>query len=191
MRVRDGMPTPEEWRKIKAEWMHDHGQRHMDDRGVKYEDQAERKLDHDAARGNAAAGPPHPWPSEYNPTGRDRHIQRVVGQIEELRDDYFHCNPERGAFPLGVEERPEDYHRNVMSSSTGWDTWDGLSNAEKEGVLRRYVDWEGFARHHVKEVIGKVICDEPKDRWMEGIRQPSAASLGDEKANGHDAGHSM
>jgi hypothetical protein len=71
MRGRDGMPTPEEWRKIKAEWMHDHGQRHMDDRGVKYEDQTERKLDHDAARGNTAAGPPHPWPSEF--VSQNRH----------------------------------------------------------------------------------------------------------------------
>jgi hypothetical protein len=35
----------------------------MEDRGVKYEDQAERKLDHAAERATGG-GPPHPWPSK-------------------------------------------------------------------------------------------------------------------------------
>jgi hypothetical protein len=45
------MPTPEEWQKLKAEWKHDYGLRRLEDRGVKYEDEVERKLDHAAARG--------------------------------------------------------------------------------------------------------------------------------------------
>ena len=49
----DGMPTPEEWRKLKAEWTHDYGLRHLEDRGVKYEDEGERPLDHAAARGKS------------------------------------------------------------------------------------------------------------------------------------------
>jgi hypothetical protein len=86
MNKRDHIPTSEEWRKLKAEWSHDYGLRRMEDRGVKYEDQAERKLDRDAAGGNGgerdvplargiapgqaaettlgpAGQPPHPWPS--------------------------------------------------------------------------------------------------------------------------------
>jgi hypothetical protein len=46
MSDRDDMPTPEEWRKLKAEWTHDYGLRRMEDRGVKYEDEVERKLGH-------------------------------------------------------------------------------------------------------------------------------------------------
>jgi hypothetical protein len=42
----DGMPTPEVWRKLQAEWAHDYGLRHMEDRSVRYEDEAERRLDH-------------------------------------------------------------------------------------------------------------------------------------------------
>jgi hypothetical protein len=60
---------PGEWEKLKAEWMHDHGLRRMEDRGVKYEDQAERKLDHDAERATGG-GPPHPWPSEIAKANR-------------------------------------------------------------------------------------------------------------------------
>ena len=48
---RNDMPTPEEGRKLTAEWTHDYGLRRMEDRGVKYEDEAERKLNHAAARG--------------------------------------------------------------------------------------------------------------------------------------------
>ena len=88
MSDRDDMPTPEEWRKLKAEWTHDYGLRRMEDRGVKYGDEAERELDHAAARGKGGeqdgapangiaqgqattvtlpgrtAQPPHPSPSE-------------------------------------------------------------------------------------------------------------------------------
>jgi len=72
---RDGLPTPEEWRRLQAEWRHDYGLRRMENRGVKYQDETERRLDHAAARGNAQADataipagratePRHPWPSE-------------------------------------------------------------------------------------------------------------------------------
>ncbi len=113
----------------------------------------------------------------YIPTGRNRHIQRVAGRIEELQGSIFNCNPERTPSPMKETDIFKcGYHRNVMSSSTGWDTWDGLSSAEKEGVLRRHVDWEGFARHHVKDVIERVICEIPKDRWMEGLQKPYPTS---------------
>ena len=60
MSDRDDMPTPEEWRKLKAEWTHDYGLRRMEDRGVKYGDEAERELDYAAARGKGGEqdGPP-------------------------------------------------------------------------------------------------------------------------------------
>lgn len=62
----------EEWRKLKAEWTHDYGLRRMEDRGVKYEDQEERKPVDAADRepapakavGKPAAGPKLPSPSE-------------------------------------------------------------------------------------------------------------------------------
>jgi len=62
----DGMPTPEEWRKLKAEWTHDYSLRRMEERGVKYEDEGERQLDHAAARGKAEGqdGKRLPSPSE-------------------------------------------------------------------------------------------------------------------------------
>jgi hypothetical protein len=83
MSGRSDLPTPEEWEKLKAEWMHDYELRRMENRGMKYEDEADRKLDHAAERGTGggqdvpppssaatvtppgrAALPPHPWPSE-------------------------------------------------------------------------------------------------------------------------------
>ncbi len=42
----DEIPTGEEWRKLQAELTHDYGLRRMEDRGVKYEDDVERILDH-------------------------------------------------------------------------------------------------------------------------------------------------
>ena len=63
---RDEMPTPEEWRKLKAEWTHDYGLRRLEDRGVKYEDDVERKLDPAATRSNSEGQqeqrPPLPRP---------------------------------------------------------------------------------------------------------------------------------
>ena len=60
---------PGEWEKLKAEWVHDSELRRLEDLGVKYEDQAERSLDHAA---KPAAGPPHPWPSEIAKANRNR-----------------------------------------------------------------------------------------------------------------------
>jgi hypothetical protein len=53
---RDGLPRPEEWRRLRAELTHDYGLRHLEDRGVKYEDVVERELDHAAARGHSERG---------------------------------------------------------------------------------------------------------------------------------------
>jgi hypothetical protein len=60
MSDRDNRLKPEEWQKLKAEWMYDYELRRMGNRGVKYEDEAERKLDHAAARGTGGGqdGPP-------------------------------------------------------------------------------------------------------------------------------------
>ena len=41
----DAIIPPEEWRKLRAEWIHDYGLRRLEDRGVKYEDEIERQLD--------------------------------------------------------------------------------------------------------------------------------------------------
>jgi hypothetical protein len=103
MSGRDDRPTREGWRKLKAEWMHDYGLRRMEDRGVKYEDEAGRELDHAAARGKGgeqdvplagraakpAAQPRHPWPSEVaernrNQPGQD--LGKTDGQ-EHSHDD--------------------------------------------------------------------------------------------------------
>jgi hypothetical protein len=50
--ARDGLPTPQELQAIHAEWRHDAGLRHLENRAVRYEDQADRAQDHtaDAAR---------------------------------------------------------------------------------------------------------------------------------------------
>lgn len=47
---------PEEWQRLKAEMTHDYGLRHMEDRGVKYEDEVERFFDH-IAGGNPSPAP--------------------------------------------------------------------------------------------------------------------------------------
>jgi hypothetical protein len=52
---RDGMPTPEEWRKLQAEWTHDYGLRRLEERGASYQDEAERTLDQ-AAGGDRGDG---------------------------------------------------------------------------------------------------------------------------------------
>lgn len=38
--------SPEDWQRLKAEMTHDYGLRHLEDRGVKYEDEVERFFDH-------------------------------------------------------------------------------------------------------------------------------------------------
>ena len=73
---------PGEWEKLKAEWMHDHGLRRMEDRGVKYEDEAERQLDHAAARGTGVQ-PPHPWPSEIAKANRQKQPGQEQSQSKE------------------------------------------------------------------------------------------------------------
>ena len=86
MRGRDDLPTPEEWRKLKAEWMHDQGLRRMEERGVKYEDQAERPLDVE----KSDAGPPHPWPSEIAEANRQKQPGREHGQEHSHGHDDGH-----------------------------------------------------------------------------------------------------
>lgn len=46
--ARDGLPTPRELQAINAEWTHDTGLRHLENRGVSYEDQADRAQDRTA-----------------------------------------------------------------------------------------------------------------------------------------------
>ena len=90
MSDREHMPTPEEWRKLKAEWTNDYGLRRMEDRGVKYEDQEERKPDAAAdqepapakAVAEPAAGPKLPSPSEI---AKDKQPYRP--EPEQSRDD--------------------------------------------------------------------------------------------------------
>ena len=88
MSNRNVTPTPEEWRKLNAEWTHDYGLRRMEERGVKYEDQAARPLDHAADRGHPAAGPPHPWPSEIAKANR----QKQPGQDQGKNHSSGHQN---------------------------------------------------------------------------------------------------
>ena len=77
MRGRDDLPTPEEWRKLKAEWTHDDGLRRMEERGVTYEDQAERPLD---LAEKPAAGPRQPWPSEIAKANRLKQPEQENGK---------------------------------------------------------------------------------------------------------------
>jgi hypothetical protein len=46
-----GMSSPEALQNLQAEWTHDYGLRRLEDRGLRYEDEAERTLDRNAARG--------------------------------------------------------------------------------------------------------------------------------------------
>jgi hypothetical protein len=67
MDERKDVPTPQEYRKPKAEPEQDHGSRRLKDRGVKYEDQSPRRLDYNA-QGNPKAGEqrqsPRPSPGD-------------------------------------------------------------------------------------------------------------------------------
>jgi hypothetical protein len=56
----DEIMTPDQWQKLNAEWTHDYGMRHMEDRGVKYEDEVERTLDQAAERSQEARPAPSP-----------------------------------------------------------------------------------------------------------------------------------
>ena len=47
---RDGMPTPQEWQKIQAEWTRDAGLRRLEERAVRYEDQPGRPATDNAHR---------------------------------------------------------------------------------------------------------------------------------------------
>ena len=94
----DGMPTPEEWRKLKAEWTHDYGLRRMEDRGVKYEDEGERPLDHAAARGKSE--------------GQDGKRLPLPGEVADSRDDVGRITDER------IHQALADRHEIAITWST-------------------------------------------------------------------------
>lgn len=66
-----GLPSPEAWQQLKAEWTHDYGLRRMEDRGVRYENQKNRALDR--AQDRAAA---QPKPATPDPASRARFQKR-------------------------------------------------------------------------------------------------------------------
>jgi hypothetical protein len=111
---------------------------------------------------------------DYQPTGRDRHIERVTGRIEELKSAQYWCTEASIPSPHTGDEERDGHWRGVTSDGSGWDHWDNLTVGEKEEVLRHRVDWEGFARSHIKDVIDKVIRDEPAERWMDSVRYPAS-----------------
>ena len=77
------MPTPEEWRQLRAEWTHDYGLRHLEDRGVRYEDEAERPLDH-ATGGGGGDGQEKPAGGvarrPFPKLALARHLHRASGR---------------------------------------------------------------------------------------------------------------
>jgi hypothetical protein len=48
--ARDGMPTPQEWQKLQAEWTHDADLRRLEEHAVRYEDQPGRPAADNAHR---------------------------------------------------------------------------------------------------------------------------------------------
>jgi hypothetical protein len=79
MSDRNDRLKPGEWDKLKAEWIHDYGLRRMEDRGVKYEDEAERKLDHVAGRGKGGEQRQQ-WPSEIAKANRQKQTGKDHGK---------------------------------------------------------------------------------------------------------------
>ena len=84
-KVGDGTLSSEAWRNLKAEWTHDEGLRRLEDRGVRYEDEAEQSLDRDPLR--QATGI-RVRPGEDNPLGfrddRSFDIHDATGKIGHL-----------------------------------------------------------------------------------------------------------
>jgi hypothetical protein len=111
---------------------------------------------------------------DYQPTGRNRHIERVTSRIEELKDAQYWCSEQGTPSPHTDDKDRDGYWRGVTSDGSGWDNRNNLTVVEKKEVLRHHVDWEGFARSHIKDVIDKVIRDEPAQRWMDSVRYPAS-----------------
>ncbi len=97
----DGMPTPEEWRKLKAEWTTDYGLRHLEDRGVKYEDEGERPLDHAAAGGKGE-----------RQGGEQGERLPLPGELAESRDDVGRITDEQ------IHRALADRHEIAITWST-------------------------------------------------------------------------
>lgn len=98
---RDDMPTPEEWRKLKAEWTHDYGLRRIEDRGVKYEDEGERPLDHAAARSKSEGQ-----------GGEQGERLPLPGELAESRDDVRRITDEQ------IHRALADRHEIAITWST-------------------------------------------------------------------------
>jgi hypothetical protein len=87
----------DEERQLHAEWRHDYGLRFLEDRGVKYEDAADRQLDYgDFAERTglpssdlAGRQPPHPWPSEI--AKENRQLSQQEGSTIHVREQ-AHAN---------------------------------------------------------------------------------------------------
>jgi hypothetical protein len=122
---------------------------------------------------------------DYQPTGRNRHIERVTSRIEELKSAQYWCTEATIPCPHTDDEERDGHWRGVTSDGSGWDNWNNLTVGEKEDVLRHRVDWEGFARAHIRDVIDKVIRDEPVERWMDSVRYPARAPADAQAAPSH------
>src|SRR5271157_1223867 len=97
----DGMLTPEEWRKLKAEWTHDYGLRHLEDRGVKYEDEGGRQLDDAAARGKGEGQ-----------GGKQGERLPLPGEVVDFRDNAADITDER------IHQALADRHEIAITWST-------------------------------------------------------------------------
>jgi hypothetical protein len=57
------------------------------------------------------------------------------------------------------------------------DAWAGLTAAHQEFVLRHHVNWSGFGRQQVDQVIRNVIGGEPKEQWFAGVGKIASGDI--------------
>ena len=117
---RDEMPTPEEWRKLKAEWTNDYGLRRMEDRGVRYEDEAERPLDRIERQLREMKQEP-----EIHLESTRHYVEPIPGDVESIYDT---CDVLGSWHTLNDSERFAALHEL---------NWQGVSTKDKERIIGR------------------------------------------------------
>lgn len=106
-------------------------------------------------------------------------IERLKVRLDEMRYRVYDCRP--GRIPDPVDPRFEEAviergHRDFDTTSTGWTTWDRLSNDERRAMLGARLDWQGFTAEQRQRVIERVLDSADPDTWMDG----AARSLWDQ-----------
>jgi hypothetical protein len=159
----DEIITGEKFKRLAAEVKHDSGLRHMEDRGVKYEDSTERKLDHDQERGmhqhQEGASPMADTAARYNSPPESialaRQAMRTIKEAITKDAD--------GNFPAKYAETDWD-GLNMWPPETAWQDMDAdarvalLQHALREAIWSLEPSPTG-AEPHDYEKLGKEFVE--------------------------------